>query len=211
MLNPHKQRQPDEPKPTRRSVLMPVLVALAGVTTVAAYLYWQDMTRLPRPIGHIGTLTYPGSEGRGYESYGSEHLSDTLTTDPKRLLSIYPGDRPLMPAEAVLPPHPQSADFMGVRRSAEGLIEELTVYNVAGAEAEAVRAHCREAALAAGFTPLPTATASDAGRATELFTRVAAPAPGDPRVLQTLVVRITPRGDEVRAVVWLRYPMSRTR
>lgn len=208
MLNPHHSLPPAEPMPTRRSVLMPMLVALAGVSIVSAYLYWGKMTRIPPRVSRIGTLAYTGNDGHGSYTDPSDATtpgwSSLMATDPQQLLAVHPGDRALLPAEAVLVPHPHAQHFMGVRRTAEGLTEELVFYRVPGIEAQAVRQHCRNAALAAGFAAQPGGTSKD----TDLYTRAYAPASDRPAVEQTLIVRVTTRGDAVRTIVWIRYAMT---
>lgn len=213
MMNPMHRQPPGSAgpsaTPTRRAVLMPVMVALAAVTLVAAYLYWQELTRLPAPFGMIGTLAHPGATDGGMPDEGYGYESDPMRlpgTDAAQLLRIHPGDRELSAAEMVLPACEGAVNVMGLRRMAEGLVEEMSFYVVPGGDAEAVRLACRAAAEAAGFEPQPGGQG-----ASELFARVAPPRhnPHAPPVRQMLVLRVSTHDQEVRTMVWLRYPMSR--
>ncbi len=209
MFNPYRANTKEEAKPTRRSVLMPVLVALAGVTVVAAYLYWEEMTRMPPPVGRIGTLAQSMPPGEDPSGRAGEDWSSLMPTDGQRLLAVHPGDRSLSPTEAALPPHPQAQGFMGVRRTAEGIVEEYAFYRVPGVDIEAVRVHCRQAALAAGFVPVDSAAVASTSM---LFTRLDPPdRGGDMPTQQTLIVRASVREGEVRTTAWLRYAIPSSR
>lgn len=207
-LNPHRVSQEEPPPPTRRAVLMPVLAALAGITVVAAYVYWQQANRPMRVLPRMGTLALPGTTGEGMVPPGGSDLAALLSTDDQRALLSHPSDVPLPAGECVIPPGEDATAFLGVRREAEGLVEEIAHWRVPGDDAAGVHRALLDAAHARGFTPLgPTRTSE---RSVNLVLTATAPPRRDPRgpaVTQTLVLRTVARDGQVRILAWLRYAM----
>lgn len=188
---------------------MPALVAMAGVVIVAGYVYLQDLSTPRSAPPRFDTLVHPSAPDMPQAADGGgASLNDMIGIDPAGLMLRHPGDRALGPGDGVIPPHPDGVEAMGVRRVTAMLVEEVLAYRVPGGDLEAVRAHHRRAAEDAGFRSLARGRSE---AASDVFVRVGPPPhkPDQSAVEQTLITRVSRRGDDVQALIWLRYPLNR--
>ena len=209
----------------KRSMVTPALVAMAVVLTLAAYLYWEQSTRptpVPPPRFDPRALSPSPERGPGgppIDAFAQGMEAPDMVSvdrlramsDPQALLRQWPGDRVLDERESVLGPPEGARNWLGLSRQGTGEAEEMTFCTIDTGAADAARAHYADAAAELGFVRIGRGEATPTSAASvDLYRRTAPPprsAPGAAPTEQTLLVRLSHRGESVRVMTWLRYAM----
>lgn len=212
-------KKAQEEKVAKRAALVPMAIALVAILGVAGYVFWQNLRPRAVPRFDTGSLADRGLPGPGMGMMDSdgEMVGEPLThmlheASLSELMLLQPGDEVLATEPGSLESYPGAVRETGFRRRGSGMTEEVSIWEVRQAALDQVAQHYHQAAEKAGFHLLAAPSGRKQSPATapagqtRLYVRAGSAEAGGKRRGPILIVRLSPRSQAVRVMLWLRSP-----